>query len=121
LLRKKKTPALSLANGMWIGDMPLELKILTLPERVLVARHFPAAYTMKLFPKKKGACFWAGTVGLHSRLQGNVSTYHLNMSDVTIMMGNRTRPPPCHILAAMVGITFVGPCNLPEKTLLGFL
>jgi hypothetical protein len=120
-LHKKKTPALSLANGMWISDMPLELKILTLPEQVLVAHHFPAAYIMKLFPKKKGAHFWAGTAGLHSGLQGNVSTYHLNTSDVANMMGNRTMPPPCRILAATVGVTFVGPCNLPEKTLLGFL
>jgi hypothetical protein len=33
-----KTPALSLANDMWIGDVPLELKVLTLPECVLVAQ-----------------------------------------------------------------------------------
>ncbi len=52
-LRNKKTPPLSLANGMWIGDVPLELKVLTLPERLLVARFFPAAYIVKLYPKKR--------------------------------------------------------------------
>jgi hypothetical protein len=120
-LQKKKMPAMSLANGMWIGDVPLELKILTLPERILVAHHFPAAYIVKLYPKKKGARMWAGSEGLHSGLQGNVSTYRLNMSDVANMTGDKTMLPPSHILAAMVGVTFVGPGNLPEKTLPGFL
>ena len=120
-LQKKKTPALSLANGMWIGDVPLALKILTLPERILVARHFPAAYIVKLFPKKKGARIWAEGESLHSGLQGNVSTYRLNTSDIANMTGDNTMPPPSRILAATVGVTFVGPRNLPEKTLPGFL
>jgi hypothetical protein len=45
--KKKKTPALSLANGMWIGEVPLELSVLTLPERILVAHYFPAAHIVK--------------------------------------------------------------------------
>ena len=39
-LNRKKTPALSLANGLWVGDIPIVLHILTLPEHVLVARFF---------------------------------------------------------------------------------
>ena len=121
-LQKKKTPPLALANGMWIGNVPLVLKILTLPERILVARYFPAAYIVKLYPKKKGARMWGEGSGLHSGLQGNVSTYHLNTSDVASMITEkRTMPPPSSILAATVGVTFVGPRNLPEKTLPGFL
>ncbi|KAH9177172.1 hypothetical protein EDB89DRAFT_1934750 [Lactarius sanguifluus] len=38
-VHRKKTPPLSLANGMWIGAVPDELNILTLPERILVGRH----------------------------------------------------------------------------------
>ncbi|KAF8257051.1 hypothetical protein EI94DRAFT_1709707 [Lactarius quietus] len=57
-LYKEKTPALPLANGMWIGDIPLELKVLTLPERILVAHFFPAVYIVKLYPKKRGARNW---------------------------------------------------------------
>lgn len=34
-LKRNKTPSFSLANGMWIGDIPLELKVLTLPEKKL--------------------------------------------------------------------------------------
>ena len=120
-LEKKKTPALSLANGMWIGEVPAVLKILTLPERILVARHFPAAYIVKLYPKKKGARMWAEGDGLHSGLQGNVSTYRLNTLDIATLTGEKTMPPPSRILAATVGVTFVGPRNLPQRTLPGFL
>ena len=54
LLQHNKTPPLSLANGTWIGDVPSELSVLTLPERILFARYFPAAYIVKLYPQQKG-------------------------------------------------------------------
>lgn len=119
-VQKKKTPVQSLANGLWIGALPMELKILTLPERILIARHFPAAYIVKLYPKKKGARTWSN-VGFHSALQGNVSTYRLNTNDIAKLMGDGVMPPHASILAATVGVTFVGPKNLPERTLPGFL
>ncbi|KAK0197841.1 hypothetical protein F5146DRAFT_919470, partial [Armillaria mellea] len=43
-LTKEELPRLALANNMWIGHIPAELEILTLPERILIARYFPAAY-----------------------------------------------------------------------------
>ena len=67
-LKRNKTPKLSLTNGMWIRDIPLELKVLTLPERILVPHYFPVAYIFKLYPKKKGARNWASLSGLHSAL-----------------------------------------------------
>jgi len=54
-LRQNKTPTLSLANEMWIGDIPLEVNVLTLPEHVLIARFFPVAYIVKFYPKENGA------------------------------------------------------------------
>ncbi len=105
---------------MWIGDVPLELQILTLPERILIARYFPAIYIIKLYPKKKGACTWA-SANLHSGLRGNVSTYHLNTDDIAKMTCDQVMPPPLSILAATIGVTFVRPKNLPEKTMPGFL
>lgn len=54
-LTKVQIPPHSLANGMWIGNVPFELAVLTLPERVLIARHLPAAHSVKLFPMKKGS------------------------------------------------------------------
>ena len=105
---------------MWIGDVPLALKVLTLPERILVARYFPAAYIIKLCPKKRGAQYWASE-GMQSGLRGNVSTYRLNTNDIANLTGDLIMPPPSAILAATIGVTFVGPKNLPEKTLSFFL
>ncbi|KAF8799236.1 hypothetical protein BYT27DRAFT_7228034 [Phlegmacium glaucopus] len=90
-LNADKTPMFTLANGLWIGDIPHELEVLTLLERILIAKFFPAAYIIKLYPKKTGACRW-DNCQMYSRLRGNV-------------------------LAATIGITFIGPKNLPEKTL----
>jgi len=53
-------PPLSLANNMWVGEIPEELSRLNLVERVLVARYFPAAYIVKLFETKRSdqmGCF----------------------------------------------------------------
>ncbi|KAH9001655.1 hypothetical protein EDB92DRAFT_1788433 [Lactarius akahatsu] len=119
-LRRDKKPLLSLANEMWVGDVPLELQVLTLPERILVGRFFPAVYIVKLYPKKKGARSWA-TTGLQSGLRGNVSSYRLNTQDVVHMTDGQLMPPSSSILAATIGVTFVGPKNLPQKTLPGFL
>ncbi|KAH9010256.1 hypothetical protein EDB85DRAFT_2232956, partial [Lactarius pseudohatsudake] len=115
-----KKPVLSLANEMWVGDVPLELQVLTLPERILVGHFFPAVYIIKLYPKKKGARSWA-TNGLQSGLRGNVSSYRLNTQDVVHMTDGQLMPPSSSILAATIGVTFVGPKNLPQKTLPGFL
>ncbi|KAH9175176.1 hypothetical protein EDB89DRAFT_1848028 [Lactarius sanguifluus] len=101
-LRKDKTPTLSLANGLWIGDVPPLLTILTLPERILGARNWSSA-------------------GMQSGLRGNVSTYRLNTNDIAHLTDTQTMPPSSAILAATIGITFVGPNNLPEKTMPGFL
>lgn len=105
---------------MWIGDVPLVLRVLTLPERILIARFFPAAYIIKLYPKKRGAQAWP-TSGLHSGLRGNISTYRLNTDDIMHMMDSQCMPPSSSILAATIGVTLVGPRNLPQKMMPGFL
>lgn len=120
-LKRNKTPKLLLANGMWIGDIPLELKVLTLPEHILVTCYFPVAYIVKLYPKKKGARNWASLSGLHSALQGNVSTYCLNTKQIAHLASSHIMPPSSTILTATIGVTFVGSRNLPQRTLPGFL
>lgn len=42
------------------------------------------------------------------------------MDDIVHMTDTQTMPPSS-ILAATIGVTFVGPQNLPQKTMLGFL
>ncbi len=39
-LKHAKLPPLSLANDMWLGDVPIVLDILSLLEKVLIARYF---------------------------------------------------------------------------------
>jgi hypothetical protein len=118
ILQRDKIPPLALANGTWIGDVPSELSILTLPERILVARFFPAAYIVKLYPQQKGR--WSAE-GMQSALRGNVSTYRLNTGDIVKMTDSQLMPPSSSILAATIGVTFVGPKNIPQWTMPGFL
>lgn len=119
-LAHKKTPPLSLANGMWIGDVPLQLSVLTLPEHVLIAHYFSAAHIVKLFPKKKGARCWSQD-GLHHALRGNVSTYPLNTNQIVQLASNSVMLPSPAILATTIGVTFIGPNNLPQRNLPPFL
>lgn len=115
-LRSDRTPALALANGMWIGEIPHELAFLTLPERILIAKYFPAAYIIKLFPKKKGGRHWDKRQ-MYSGLRGNVSTYRLDQAQISTIVDGTVMPQAVELLAATIGITFVGPGNLPERTL----
>jgi hypothetical protein len=103
---------------MWIGDIPKELQGLTLPERILIAKHYPAAYIIKLFPKKKGSRSWDQNQ-MHNGLKGNVSTYKLDPAQVATMVEGEVMPPPAKILSATIGITFIGPRGLPESTMPG--
>lgn len=111
-------PKHALANNLWIGDVPRELEDLTLPERVLIAKYYPAAYIIKLFPKKKGSHSWDQNQ-MHNGLKGNVSTYKLDPAQVAAMVEGEVMPPPAKLLSATIGITFVGPRGLPESTMPG--
>ncbi|KAJ7494790.1 hypothetical protein B0H11DRAFT_1910735 [Mycena galericulata] len=113
-------PPLALANRMWIGKTPFELAILTLPERLLVALYFPAAYVVKLFPKVKGAEFW-DRKAVNNGLKGNVSTYRLNTAQIAGIVSGNVMPPPPSILAATIGVTFVGAGNKPLAVFPDFL
>lgn len=114
-LQKNRVPRFALANEMWIGNVPFELAVLTLPERVLIARHFPAAHIVKLFPMGNGS------QASNSGLRGNVSTYRLDTNEISDMISDNIFPRPCKILASVIGVTIVGPKNVPEKTMPGFL
>jgi hypothetical protein len=115
-----KLPALALSNGLWVGDVPPQLAILTLPERVLIGLNFPVAYIVKLYPQKKGARNW-DTLALNSGLRGNVSTYRLNTSDISSMIEGRLLPRRPALLVATIGISIIGPKNLPVQSLPSFL
>ncbi|KAJ7475396.1 hypothetical protein B0H11DRAFT_1917799 [Mycena galericulata] len=121
-LLKDERPPFALANGMWLGRVPFELQVLTLPERLLIALYFPAVYVVKLYPKVPGARFWDKRT-VNTGMRGNVSTYRLNSADIADIVAGvpKTLPPSPHILAATIGVTFVGRGNRPLTVLPDFL
>ncbi|KAG1776521.1 hypothetical protein EV702DRAFT_1198218 [Suillus placidus] len=119
-IKSNKTPVQSLANNLWVGDILDELAMLILPERILVALSYPAAYIVKLYPKKCGAIHW-DVAGLNSGLRGNVSTYRLNTSAITAMVQGNLLPPKPSVLATTIGVSIVGPNNFPKRCLPAFL
>lgn len=103
---------------MWIGDIPFELEILTLVEKMLLVHYFPVAYVIKLFPKKKGSTSWDKR-RLNSALRMNVSTHPLPQDKICNIMdpqSNEFPADPC-ILAATIAVTFVGPGGVPKASL----
>lgn len=92
-LSSGKCPPLALSNNMWLGEVPFELHILTLCERILVSRFFSAAYIIKLYPKSRGARGWPKEM-LTSAVRGNVSSYFLNTEDIVGMIDPGFLPPP---------------------------
>lgn len=119
-LHAHKLPKLVLANGLWIGEVPQELAILTLPERVLIGLYFPVSFIVKLFPQKKGSRNW-DTSAMNSGVHGNVSTYRLNTEDIAAMVEGCLLPCIPDLLPAIIGITIIGPKNLPAHNLPRFL
>ncbi|KAK0184155.1 hypothetical protein F5146DRAFT_1125892 [Armillaria mellea] len=113
-LNKKELPRLALANDLWLGHIPPELEVLTLPERILVARYFPAAYIVKLYPKIKNARMLNPNT-LATGLKGNVSTYPLPHAYIAAFIdGRQIMPPHATILSALIGVTFIQPNNKPQ-------
>ena len=112
-VKQGNQPKLVLANGMWIGNVPMELAVLTLPERILVVKCFPVAYVVKLFPKQKGVKMWM-VAGCNSGLRGNISTSQLNVKDIANFVDPIVMPPPLMILATTISMTIIGPQNIPE-------
>jgi hypothetical protein len=114
-LHKKQLPKLALVNNMGIGNVPSELAALTLPEQILIARHFPTTNIIKLYPQKNGV--QSGNCALCS----NVSMYRLNTEEIADMVGGNIMPNPSKLLASMIRVTIIGPKNIWEKTMPDFL
>ncbi|KAJ3914648.1 hypothetical protein F5877DRAFT_24, partial [Lentinula edodes] len=115
-LGNNKRPQLSLANNMWIGEVPFELSILSLPEVILVSGFLAAAYVVKLYPKKR-SMKWVASDQLTSALRGNVASYYLKTEDVAPMVDEGYLPPRSSILAATIAVTFVGQNNVSLRAL----
>ncbi|KAM6488770.1 hypothetical protein JOM56_015775 [Amanita muscaria] len=110
-----KPPRYSLANNLWIGQVPWQLQTLTFPEQLLIALLYPRVYVFKLFPK-----------ALHSRpdaaslqrgIRGNVSTYELDVDGAVSMVQGSLLPRALSILPSVISITFIGRGPLSKRFL----
>jgi len=105
---------------MWISRVPECLQTLTLAERLLIAKYFPTAYVIKLYPKQMGAAHWDHSQ-LYSGLKGSISTYALDPKLVGSMIDGKILPAPPIILSATIALTFITPSGKPEFLLLKML
>lgn len=115
-LRNEKfnVPRYALANDLWIGDVPHELKVLSLAERLLVARYIPVVKSIKLYPQTQNGRSWDPD-RLNWGMAGNVSSYPLKTDAVDDMLRGKLLPQPPSFLSSVLAITVVGPKNFPEK------
>nr|GAT49182.1 predicted protein [Mycena chlorophos] len=111
-LVRGERPMLSLSNNMWTGVIPRKLSVLSLGERLLVARHFPAAYILKLYPQQLSKRALADEeddeMWTNQALRGNITSYKLNTDRISSMISGHILPHPSSVLAATIGITFLG-------------
>ncbi|KAK0453973.1 hypothetical protein EV421DRAFT_1701446 [Armillaria borealis] len=110
-------PPLALANNMWIGKVPLELSILSLAERILIARHLPCTYLVKMYPKAEHAEHWLADDAVYLGLKGNISTHPLNTSHIAGLVSANVLPPQARVLSTVIGITFIGPRGVKMREL----
>jgi hypothetical protein len=110
-LERGVLPKLALANNLWMGDVPSELVGLTIPEQLLIARHYPRCYIFKLFPRDVGVHFPLDQ--LYSGMAGNASLFELNTQEVIEMLKGQRMPSPVRTLASVIAITFVSSKTLP--------
>jgi len=118
--KNPKTPPMALASGLWIGEVPEELKDLTLPESLLIARAFPRAYVVKLRRKMGGG----DPTTMMDGLMGNVSSVEMPHPQIDHMLAgkyNRHLPQPVHVLSDVLSIAFLSFGSSPPTYLHGFL
>ena len=114
-LERRTVPKLSLANNLWIGEIPSVLTGLTIPEQLLIARHYPRCYIFKLYPRDVDSHIPLDQ--LYTGIAGNASLFELNTQEVVEMIKGQQMPSSVQTLASIIAITFVGSKILPKDWL----
>jgi len=109
---KVKPPRYSLANGLWIGEIPWELQRLTFPEQMLIALLYPRVYVFKLFTK---SIHQPGYSALQRGMRGTVSTYKLDTDAIASMVQGNLMPRFTAMLSEIISITFIGTGKASES------
>ncbi|KAF8441324.1 hypothetical protein L210DRAFT_3398862 [Boletus edulis BED1] len=113
-LKTNTIPKFALANNMWIGQVPHELAILTLPEQLLISRHYPRCYVVKLYPRDGRG---SNPELLQRGMAGNVTLYNMNTGAIVEMLEGQLMPQPAMQLASVLAITYIGSRKLPKAWL----
>ena len=105
-LKKGKIPRFSAGNKMWIGDVPKELRDLTIPEMRLIARCRHNSCIIKLKPVVNDV------LRAQSALRGNVITFAQHVSNIA-----KSLPLSLDDLCSEIKIIFVGVEVTAKRTL----
>ena len=92
-LRKGKVPRLALANGLWLGNVPTELKSLRFVEKMLVAR-------------VRHTCAYVKVASGMRKMKANIVAFESPTPKVYDML-----PPPREDMDDVLAILFTGPCK----------
>ena len=98
-IRNGKIPKLALANGLWIGDVPPQLKCLNFVEKMLVARI-------------RHTCAYVKVASGMRKMTANVVAFQSPVPKVYTML-----PPPRDDLDEVLAILYTGPCKPTPKDL----
>ncbi|PPR07612.1 hypothetical protein CVT24_004165 [Panaeolus cyanescens] len=92
-VREGKVPKLALCNGLWIGEVPKQLKRLRFAERLLVAR-------------VRHTCAYVKVASGMRKMKANVIAFENPLPKVY-----KKLPPPREDLDDVLAILFTGPCK----------
>lgn len=96
-LKEGRTPADSLANGLWLGEVPPQLQNLSFTEKMLIARI------------KHNHCIVKVHMSGMSKLRANVVSHSLPMPKIYSVL-----PPRCEELSEVLAFLYLGP-NQPTS------
>ncbi|KAF8443786.1 hypothetical protein L210DRAFT_3313212, partial [Boletus edulis BED1] len=113
-LQMDSIPKFALSNNLWLGEVPHELAMLTLPEQLLIARHYPWCYVVKLYPRDG---YMTNPNSLQRGITGNVTLYNMNTEAIVSMLEGQLMPQPTVELASVLAITYIGKKKLPSSWL----
>ena len=95
-VRKGKVPRLALANKLWIGNVPDELKSLRFVEKILIAR-------------VRHTCAYVKVSSGMRKMKANVIAFQSPMPKIY-----NTLPPPQEEISEVLAILFTGPAQPTE-------
>lgn len=107
-------PKFSLANNLWVGSVPWELRRLSIPEQLLIAHLYPRVFVFKMWPKKSEGI---GEESTQRGMRGTVSTFEQDIRGIAAMTEGKLMPRPAAILASIITVTFIAKGRLPKSWL----